>query len=240
MEYNGEGIEALVAAVDGLQSAGLIMADKKIKALLKCLAYYDEFRTVLVYCNESFDYAAEKRKAFRKAGDYHVMRLPDDAKTLVPLVAGLLVECDEGKEDFIGFCADYYPASNRQESMEKCCHDLIERFKLALVSLVVEGFHEEAPLVERVVDFAPEGLQKPTESLLVSIVRAVEEAALAEADRNDLRTILEGYSAALDSRDTLMIKAVWLGARRVLASLRLCPKESAEMDELLRMYLVSK
>ena len=71
-------------------------------------------------------------------------------------------------------------------------------------------------------------------------LRAVEEAALAEADRNDLRTILEGYSAALDSRDTLMIKAVWLGARRVLASLRLCPKESAEMDELLRMYLVSK
>lgn len=83
MEYNGEGIEALVAAVDGLQSAGLIMADKKIKALLKCLAYYDEFRTVLVYCNESFDYAAEKRKAFRKAGDYHVMRLPGDAKSRV-------------------------------------------------------------------------------------------------------------------------------------------------------------
>lgn len=240
MEYNGEGIEALVAVVDDLQNAGLIMADKKIKALLKCLAYYDEFRTVLAYCSDGFDYAAEKRKALQKAGDYHVLRLPKNAKTLVPLVAGLLVEFDDGTEDFISFCATYYPAADRQGSMTACCADMLERFKLDIVSLVVEGVKEDAPLAPRTVEFAQDGLQKQTEYLLVAMVRAVDDGSLSEEDRKDLLTMLEGYSAALDTRDTLMIKAVWLGVKRALASLKMCAKEIAAMDELLRLYLVSK
>ena len=240
MEYTGEGIEALVAALDDLQNAGLIMADKKIKAVLKCLAYYDEFRTVLAYCSDGFDYAAEKRKALQKAGDYHVLRLPKNAKTLVPLVAGLLVEFDDGTEDFISFCATYYPAADRQGSMTACCADMLERFKLDIVSLVVEGVKEDAPLAPRTVEFAQDGLQKQTEYLLVAMVRAVDDGSLAEEDRKDLLTMLEGYSAALDTRDTLMIKAVWLGVKRALASLKMCAKEIAAMDELLRLYLVSK
>ena len=240
MEYTGEGIEALVAALDDLQNAGLIMADKKIKAVLKCLAYYDEFRTVLAYCSDGFDYAAEKRKALQKAGDYHVLRLPKNAKTLVPLVAGLLVEFDDGTEDFISFCATYYPAADRQGSMTACCADMLERFKLDIVSLVVEGVKEDAPLAPRTVEFAQDGLQKQTEYLLVAMVRAVDEGSLSEEDRKDLLTMLEGYSAALDTRDTLMIKAVWLGVKRALASLKMCAKEIAAMDELLRLYLVSK
>lgn len=240
MEYTGEGIEALVAALDDLQNAGLIMADKKIKAVLKCLAYYDEFRTVLAYCSDGFDYAAEKRKALQKAGDYHVLRLPKNAKTLVPLVAGLLVEFDDGAEDFISFCATYYPAADRQGSMTACCADMLERFKLDIVSLVVEGVKEDAPLAPRTVEFAQDGLQKQTEYLLVAMVRAVDDGSLSEEDRKDLLTMLEGYSAALDTRDTLMIKAVWLGVKRALASLKMCAKEIAAMDELLRLYLVSK
>lgn len=240
MEYTGEGIEALVAALDDLQNAGLIMADKKIKAVLKCLAYYDEFRTVLAYCSDGFDYAAEKRKALQKAGDYHVLRLPKNAKTLVPLVAGLLVEFDDGTEDFISFCATYYPAADRQGSMTACCADMLERFKLDIVSLVVEGIKEDAPLAPRTVEFAQDGLQKQTEYLLVAMVRAVDDGSLSEEDRKDLLTMLEGYSAALDTRDTLMIKAVWLGVKRALASLKMCAKEIAAMDELLRLYLVSK
>ena len=240
MEYTGEGIEALVAALDDLQNAGLIMADKKIKAVLKCLAYYDEFRTVLAYCSDGFDYAAEKRKALQKAGDYHVLRLPKNAKTLVPLVAGLLVEFDDGTEDFISFCATYYPAADRQGSMTACCADMLERFKLDIVSLVVEGVKEDAPLAPRTVEFAQDGLQKQTEYLLVAMVRAVDDGSLSEEDRKDLLTMLEGYSAALDTRDTLMIKAVWLGVKRALTSLKMCAKEIAAMDELLRLYLVSK
>lgn len=47
MEYNGEGVHALVCAVEDLESSNLIFIDRKLKPLLKCLAYYPEFRSVL-------------------------------------------------------------------------------------------------------------------------------------------------------------------------------------------------
>lgn len=240
MEYRGEGIEALVAAIDELESASLIMTDKKIKAVLKCLAYYEEFRTVLTYCNRGFDYASEKRKALSKAGDYRVLRLPKTPKALVAFVTGLLVEFDDGAEDFLSFCGEYFPAPTRQESMSACCREVMEPYKLAVVGLVVEGVKEEVPMAERVVEFAPEGLQPQTEYLLVALVRAVEEARVSAEEREDLLLMLEGFSAALDARDTLMIKALWLGVRKALSALGLCEKEIASMDELLRLYLVSK
>ena len=71
-------------------------------------------------------------------------------------------------------------------------------------------------------------------------MRAVNEASLNETDRQDLLLMLEGFSAALDTRDTLMIKAVWLGVKKALAALKMCSKEIAAVDELLRLYLVSK
>lgn len=240
MEYKGEGIEALVAVLDDMQGASLIMTDKKIKSLLRCLAYYPEFRTVLAYCSTGFDYAAEKRKAMQKAGGYSVFRMPKAPRTLVALVAAMLVEFDEGGMDFLSFCGEYFPAETKQVSFERCYQHFLEPFKLALVSLVVEGVKEDVPLVERNVEFAASGLQEQTEYLLVSLVRAVNEASVAESDRSELLVMLEGFSAALDSRDVLMIKAVWYGVKRTLASLKMCAKEISAVDELLRLYLVSK
>lgn len=74
----------------------------------------------------------------------------------------------------------------------------------------------------------------------MAFVRAVNEARITESERADLLVMLEGFSAALDSRDTLMIKAVWLGVKKALASHGLSAKEIASADELLRLYLVAK
>lgn len=240
MEYRGEGIEALVAVLEDMQGASLIMTDKKIKSLLKCLAYYEEFRVVLEYCSNGFDYAQEKRKAMQHVGEYNILRLPKTPKNLVALVVNMLVEFDEGKMDFLSFCGEFFPADTKQASFEHCFQNFFEPFKLALVGLVVEGVQEEVPMVERTVEFAANGLQEQTEYLLVAFVRAVNESRLPESERKDLLLMLEGFSAALDSRDTLMIKAVWLGVKKTLASAKMCANEIAKTDELLRLYLVVK
>ena len=119
-----------------------------------------------------------------------------------------------------------------------------------LMNLLAAGRADEVDLREE-FHFLPENIYddavmtykgdvKQTEYLLVAMVRAVDESALPETDRKELLLMLEGYSAALDTRDTLMIKALWLGVKRALVSCRMCPKEIAAMDELLRLYLVSK
>lgn len=240
LEYTGEGIEALVAAVEEIENASLIMTDKKIRALLKCLAYYEEFRTVIEYCSKGADYPAEKKKALVRKGEYRAFRLPKSPTSVVVLGVGLLTEFDSGTADFLDFCSDWFPAESKQGSLERCCREFFEPFKFALAGLVVEGIKEEVPLVDREVEFAHDGLQEQAEYLLVALVRGVNEGKMSETDRGELLTMLEGFSAALDSRDILMIKAVWLGIKRSLAAYKLCADEIVKTDELLRLYLVSK
>lgn len=240
MEYNGEGIHAFVCAIEDLQSSNLIFIDKKIKPILKCLAYYPEFRTVLSYCHQGFDYELEKRKSFARLGDSDVFRLPKNPKTLVALVADMLVEFDAGGMDIVLFSSRFFPAEAKQASFEQCCHKVIEPFKLALVSLVVDGIDEEPKAVERQVEFASSGLHQQTEYLLVSIYNAVQEAQLETSTREDIVVMLEGFAAALDTRDSLMIKAIWLGLKAVLSSQKLCGKEIEKVNETLRLYMMTK
>lgn len=240
MEYRGEGVEALVAVLDDMQNSSLILVDKKNKALLRCLAYYDEFRAVLAYCNQNFDYETEKKKAFQRIGDRKILRLPKADKTLVALVSNLLVEFDDGKIDFVSFAGDQFPAATKQESYDSFFISVMEPFKLALVGLVVEGIEGDVPEVSREVEFASEGLKQQTEYLLVAFVESVRAAALSETVRADLLTLLEGFAAALDSRDTLMIRSIWIGLKNLLAQNRLCPKQISITDETLKLYLVLK
>ena len=51
---------------------------------------------------------------------------------------------------------------------------------------------------------------------------------------------VEGYAAAIDSRDSFIIKALWIGVRNALNAHNLCSKEIEQMEETLKMYLVTK
>ncbi len=240
MEYNGEGIHALVCAVEDLQSTNLIFIDRKLKPLLKCLAYYPEFRSVLSKCNQGFDYASEKKKALTKLGDSDILRLPKTPKALVALVSNMLLEFDSDGMDIVAFSATYFPEESKQASFVQFCARVIEPFKLALVSLVVDGVEEEPKSVERTVEFASDALHQQTEYLLLAMYNTIQESSMQESERAEFMLMLEGFAVALDSRDSLMIKAMWAGLRKSLYAVGLCAKEVEKVNEVLRLYLVTK
>ncbi len=240
MQYNGEGVHAFVCALEDMQNSNLIYVDKKLSQVLRCLSYYDEFRTVLSYCNQNFDYQVEKRKALTKIGENNFLKLPKNPKTLVALVVNMLVEFDDGRMDIVAFSNAYFPQSTQQESYNECFLKLLDPFKIALVSLVVDGISEETPIVERTIEFVSSGLQQQTEYLLVNMVKVVQEAHVQDDERAELSLLLEGFAAALDTRDALMIKCVWLGLKRTLATFKLCQKEIEKVDEAMKLYLIVK
>lgn len=117
---------------------------------------------------------------------------------------------------------------------------MVEPFKLALVSLVVDGVEEEPQAVERTVEFASSGLHQQTEYLIVAMYNSLQETDISEEERAEFMIMLEGFAAALDTRDSLMIKAVWTGLRKSLNAKKLCAKEVEKVNEVLRLYLVTK
>jgi hypothetical protein len=240
MAYNGEGVAALVSIIDELQTVNLILADKKVKELLKCLAFYPEFRSVLSHVNKGFDYQTEKRKALQKVGEHNVLRLPKNEKTFVALVASMLVEMDKGDMDLLSFARNFFPATTGQESLEHFVSNVVEPFKFFIVNMVVNGIKEEQVLLERTVDFAPSGLGEQVKNILVAVVKTVNESSLGADARGELMLMLEAFAAALDSRDVLMIKALWTGLKKYLNTVKLCSKEITLTEEVLKMYLTTK
>ena len=240
MAYNGEGVAALVSIIDELQTVNLILADKKVKELLKCLAFYPEFRAVLSRVNQGFDYQAEKKKALQRVGEHHVLRLPKNDKHLVAFVSNMLVEMDGGTMDLLAFSRSYYPATTGAESLDLFVASVIEPFKFAIVDMVVNGMKEEQVLVERTVDFAPSGMGEQVKNILVNIVKAVNETQGNITVRNELLLMLEAFAAALDNRDALIIKALWTGLKKYLSSVKICTREIEQTETVLSMYLSTK
>ena len=238
--YSGEGVNALVCALTDMQNTNIIYADGKIGKVLQCLAYYSEFRNALAFCNQGFDYKAEKQKVLTLSGERPVLRLPKHPKTLVAFVAQLLLEFDSGTLDLMKFVIDYFPDSSKQGSYLTFIERVITPFKHAIVDFAVNGTGDEPIAIEREVDFAPDGLSQQTEYLIVNMYNTVRECGLSNEERENFCVMIEGFAAALDARDSLMIRAIWLGLRGALHSERLCAKEIAEIDQQLRLYLVSK
>ena len=240
MAYSGEGVNALVWALTDMQNTNIIYAEGKLVKVLQCLAYYPEFKTVLAYCNKGFDYEAEKSKALVFTGERNIFRLPQRPEKIVALVARLLLDFDSKSIDFMKFVIDYFPDNSKQGSYLTFFERVVTPFKHALVDFVVSGTGNEPTPVEREVDFAPDGLSQQTEYLIVNMYNAARESGLASDESENFCVMIEGFAAALDSRDMLMIKAIWIGLRGALNRAKLCAKEVAAVDELLRLYLVSR
>ena len=238
--YSGEGVNALVCALTDLQNTNIIYAEGKLTKVLQCLAFYGEFKSALAFCNQGFDYALEKSKALSTSGERSVLRLPKHPKALVAFVAHLLLEFDSGSMDLMKFVIDYFPDSSKQGSYLTFIERVITPFKHAIVDFAVNGVAEEPVAIEREVDFAPDGLSQQTEYLIVNMYNTVRECGLDSDERENFCIMIEGFAAALDARDSLMIRAIWLGLKGALQRAKLCAKDIAEIDQQLRLYLVAK
>ena len=238
MPYNGEGVQALVCALDDMKNSTLVYADLSRQRVLKCLAYYEEFKSVLARCNQGFDFNAEMTKACVVIGEENYFRMPEGKKEIVALVANLLMEFD--RVSMLTFLHTFFPATTEKESYDFFMQGVVEPFKLAIVDLVVNGIEDAPKVVERTVEFASSGVQQQAEHLVRDVYYVISSASIDEELRSNLSVMLEGFAAALDMRDSLMIRAIWLGFKGALEAAKLCKKEVEQIDEVLRQYLLSK
>ena len=240
MEYKGEGIEALAALIEEMKRSSLIFLDKKVKELLKLLAYYDEFRYVLTEVNKNYNHADGKRRALVTFVGNDVIKIPTDNKELVAFVSNLLVEFDSGEMDIMDFASRYFPSDSTQNSINLFMTELMDPFKKALAYLVVNGVEEEYKGEGRVVAFAANGIYEQTESIIVHMIDEINESNLNEKDKEDCFLMLEGLAAALDTRDILMIRAIWCGLKKEFEKNNLCKVQIGRMEEQMKLYLVLK
>ena len=161
-------------------------------------------------------------------------------KELVAFVSNLLVEFDSGAEDIMDFASRYFPSESTQASIALFMKEVMDPFKKAIAYLVVNGIEEEYKGEGRVVAFAANGIYEQTESIIVNMIDEITESNLNEKDKDDCFLMLEGLAAALDTRDILMIRAIWCGLKKELEKNNLCKVQIGRMQEQMKLYLVLK
>lgn len=241
MEYT-EGMNAFVAILEDMAASPVVMSAKKIKSLLKCIAYYDELRAVVDIAKDDFDFEETMSRCYVEVGSAASFRMPMGTKDKVAVVVSLLLEFDQGKRDFYDFLTKCFPDDSAVDSYIQFCIKVLRPFKEAMLSLIENGDKEEfAPsAIREEVEFANDGIQHQTEYFIMTIVEKVKTLNISDSERADILVMIEGFAASIDNRDTLMIRAIWLGLKKVLSSHKTCAHEISKLEESLRLYLVIK
>jgi hypothetical protein len=236
---SSEALKAFIAQCEAFKQGKLVMVQQKIRLLLRCIAYYDELKTLVEGCTEDFNFDKEYSKCIINLGTSMAFRLPGAAKKKIAITISLLLDFDEPNRDFVRFIREFFPSYSNEESYQAFCEGVISPFEEAMVSLLSAAYEKtkEADLeTDAILEEISIALSEQANSLVENASAVVKAAHLTEGTRNDIILMLDNFLAVLRLRDAQVIKGYWLGLRNTLKTYKLAPKFIINMEELLKDF----
>lgn len=237
-----EALAAFIAQCEDFKGSRPVMIQQKLRLLLKCMAYYDELKTLVEQCAAGFDYDREYSKCINNLGTSIVFRLPSSNKKKVALTTALLLDFDEPKRDFVRFIREFFPSSSHEESYRAFCEGVIVPFEQAVAELLTaaaaenqsgSAFERDAKAAE--INIA---LSEQAANYIKNATDGVIAAHLTEGTRNDIIFMLDNFLTVLKLRDAQIIRGYWLGLKNTLRNYKLVNKFIENMEELLKDFCV--
>ena len=241
-EIQSEARRAFITTIEDMASSMVVLQAKKIRALLKCIAYYDELRAVVDKARAGFDFNAVAAEALSKTQNGWTYKCPKSDKQIVALTLAVFVEIDTSRLDFVDFISNFFHSVDVKKSFEIFCEMMVKPFKFAFLRMLDDISSVDKDFIasrEREIDFVSSGLAKQTAGFIAGIREKLLLASLDNALTEDIETMLDGLDAALMRCDTLMIKATWTGLKRTLHVLGLAERETSELEKLIKMFLLT-
>lgn len=242
LNAQSEARRAFITTIEDMSSSMVVLQAKKIRAVLKCIAYYDELRAVVDKARSGFDFNAVASEALSQTQNGWTYKCPKSDKQIVALTLAVFVEIDTARLDFVDFISNFFSASDVRKSFDGFCEMMIKPFKFAFLRILDDVERADGAFIasrEREIDFVSSGLSKQTAGFIAAIREKVALASLSDDLTKDIVIMLDGLEAALSRCDSLMIKATWAGVKRTLRVLGIAEKETTEVDKLVKMFLLT-
>lgn len=214
--------------VNTLIEGKLILVDKHIASVLKCVATSPTLCKALADTVKSMSYATEFSRArvtWTKSDGVveSSLKLPADRNRLFAFVVCLLTEVDAGRRNILDFLKEYYNDADSNVSYYKFATEVLKPFKRAgeniLRTVDPESLnHEYIMRAERF--FVAEKIYVDT-AVLNGIFAAMEEirhnlAALNEEDNAEFITVSEYFVNALYLKNPKVLKVSWLAYKNTV------------------------
>ena len=127
--------------VNNLIESKLILVDKNIATVLKCVATTPVLCKCLADTIKTTSYATEFSRAkvswtTTEGRVVNQLKLPVDRNRLFSFVVCLLTEVDSGRRNFLDFLKEYYHPTDSNLGYEKFANEVLKPFKQAGVSML--------------------------------------------------------------------------------------------------------
>lgn len=233
-------------SVNRLIEGKLILVDKNIASVLKCITATPVLCKCLTDSLKSVPYVTEFSRArvtwTRPDGTVEArMKLPTERNRLFAFVVCLLTEVDAGRRNILEFLKEYYNADDTNKSYERFVIEVLKPFKHAGESILQavdpSSFNlEEAVRAEKF--FTAEKTYVPSD-VLTSLVSQVETvtAIFQSADSllpylSEVLTICEYFVNALYLKNPKILGVSWLALRNFLLRFHSLQENLEQMTEL--------
>lgn len=235
-------------AVNTMIEGKLILVDKNIASVLKCVATVPALCKSLEETCKSMSYVTEFSRArvtwTRPNGTVEArLKMPSDRNRLFAFVVCLLAEVDGGRRNFLDFLKEYYNETDNNLGYEKFANEVLKPFKWAgesiLQSVDPESLNAEAISkadkffhVEKI--YIGTDLLKKLLTQVDEVVRLFYIAGVdAQQHFDDVMAACDYFVNALYLKNPKIIKICWIALKSLMELYPFADQCRADMAQLM-------
>lgn len=227
---NTNEIAYFTESVNMLIEGKLILIDKHIAQVLKCVASSKTLCHTLTETTQTMSYVTEFSRArvtwTRSDGVVESrLKLPVDRNRLFTFVVCLLIEVDSGKRNILDFLKEYYNAPNNDLSYAKFTEEVLRPFKKAgeAILTTVDSTGLDAQYLAQAESFftaekvyIDAGSLKQILSEMAQARSIVSLLSLSKAEQYEQDTVYEYLVNALYLRNPKILRVSFLAYKNTL------------------------
>ncbi len=231
--------------MDELINSHLILAEKSISQLLKCIAATPLFTEVITDTLSSVNYSDEfnnSRITYIKDGKNRIkFVLPAQKERIFTLVVCLLTEIDTGRRNLLDFLKEYYSDIDDTLSFKRFCDAILIPFKKAGENILkITAFDETNEIYQTENYFASltaEISPKQTKNIIIQLDKFAEDLEkqklIAAAQKQECYLISNALKNAVVTKNLTLAKLFWISFKNTVKANRVNSSYLPKIQKLL-------
>lgn len=233
-------------SVNTLIEGKLILVDKHIATVLKCVATSPTLCKTLSETVKTMSYATEFSRArvtwTRNDGVVESsLKLPADRNRLFSFVVCLLTEVDSGRRNFLDFLKEYYNDADSNVSYYRFANEALKPFKKAGENILrsvdpeslITEFSEQAERYFAAEKIYLDGTFLNNVFNVMEEIRLLLQPSLNEQDLSEFVSVSEYFVNALYLKNPKILKVCWLAYKNVLTKYLLVVSQLEQLTSLM-------
>ncbi len=186
-------------ACDEFISGKYILAEAKIKTIMKIISEDEKIRDIISSCVESTEFGKILSNSLKEIDDQYVLEMPNDDKDIVSLVYGLLYRFDSKQLDFYDFLSRFNSQDESSNQFNHFATNIIVPFKNS-----VNSIYSKRHVIVEAQDYQVNYYNK-IKNCIRLIMNNIDNLKLKIDEKEEFTMLLNSLYIASDKNDKKLV-----------------------------------